>query len=93
MLVLAAAARKLRRPEAIAALAQVSIPLAKQLLNECAKAGWVTWTYHLTPAGRQELQHARIVGIVGEEESGEQPLTLKSGFYFPKAPRGAGKPT
>ena len=94
MLVLAAVARKLRRPEAIAALVQVSIPLAKHLLDECARAAWVTWRYHLTPAGRQELQPARTVGMVSKEEGGEQqPLTLKSGFYFPKALRGAGKST
>lgn len=84
MMTLAAVAKRITKPGILSDILDVEQQLAERSLDECVKAGWLTWEHRLTSAGRIELENAKRLLLVEETHP-----PLKANFYFPKQFRGA----
>jgi hypothetical protein len=81
---LAATAKRLRKPEILSGLAEVSFDECDRLLMECRHFGWITWDNRITDEGRKELNYARRLGILHDEST-----DLTDDVYVPQSFRGA----
>lgn len=82
VLLLAAVAKRLHRPEILSEFLEVSVATVGALIEECRKQGWIDATPMITKAGIQVLDYARGCGVFKDEE-----VEFKTGFYFPRALR------
>jgi hypothetical protein len=83
-MLLAAVAKRLRKPSILSDIVGITQQQVTQLLNECVEYGWLTWDCHITAVGLKELATARKLGFVPSEE-----VTLKDEFYYPTTLRKA----
>lgn len=82
VLLLAAIAKKLHRPQVLSEYLEVSVARATTLIEECRKQGWIDATPRITKAGIRVLDYARKLGVLEDEE-----VELKTEFYFPRTLR------
>ena len=84
LLLLAAIAKKKRRPNILCQLLEISPAMCEELLHNCATNGWATNDGFITQNGLSELANARANGTLFET-----PLSVYKELYIPMTYRAA----